>query len=316
MKFLLEIAKDFGKIVKMKRITSFPQWKGFEFTPEGCLLDQVIDLDPAMGFAYERSCEFFKSFHTHDRLMLVCPRGSSQMEVRTQKSKETFLVDSSSILLVPKGLVHDDEGVSCIYDTMALYPTDELIETTAKALNIKKAQLNTLREKCIKIRRTKKLLQLTQEYFFEKVINKQGFQNPTLEYLGSKILSEVLSQIFPENGRSFSEEKMSAENSIAVRALQYIESNLFHPIELNQIAKYSGASISTLLRRFKTEIKQTPYAYIKARRLEEALNLMKEGTRSVSEVALLVGYENLGAFTDAFKSKYNKTPSVFLKTHN
>jgi transcriptional regulator GlxA family with amidase domain len=67
-------------------------------------------------------------------------------------------------------------------------------------------------------------------------------------------------------------------------------------------AKHAGASVSTLLRKFKSEIKQTPYSHIKNRRLEEALNLLQNTSQSVGEVALLVGYENFGAFKKFLKS--------------
>lgn len=295
----------------MKQLTSFPQWKGFENSPDGCLLEQVIDLSPKMGFAYERSCQFYKDFHTHDRLMLVCPRGASAMEVRTVGLKETFKVDSESILIVPKGVAHDDEGVSCIYDTMALYPKDELIFETALKLGLKKNQLKF--ETCIKLYRSRKLDQLIQEYFFERVIAKTAGNENTLEYLASKILCEVLGLLFPGSANSKPFKQITHnENSVAQRALCYIESNLFASMDLKNIAKYSGASIATLLRKFKIEINQTPFTYIRSRRLEEALYLLKAGSHSVGEVALLVGYENFGAFTDAFKGKYGVPPSHHL----
>lgn len=47
--------------------------KGFEKPPHGSLLDQVIEIEGNLGVAYERSCEFYKDFHMHDRLMFVCP---------------------------------------------------------------------------------------------------------------------------------------------------------------------------------------------------------------------------------------------------
>src|SRR5689334_393126 len=100
------------------KIKSFPQWRGFELAPQGCLLDQVIDMTSEMGIAYERSCDFYKDFHTHERLMLVLPRASCKMEVRSRDPKMSFRIDSSSVLIVPKDLEHDDEGVSSIYDTM------------------------------------------------------------------------------------------------------------------------------------------------------------------------------------------------------
>lgn len=292
----------------MQKVTSFPYWKGFEFTPDGCLLDQVIDLNPKMGFAYERSCEFYKEFHTHDRLMLVCPRGSSAMEVSTLNPKQTYLVDSSSILIVPKDLVHDDEGVSSIYDTMALYPTNELIASVAEKVGLKKSNLKILREKCIKIKRTKMLSKLTQDYFFEKVISKVPADDLGLEYLGSRILMEVLFALYPEYKKQDTG-PLNDEDGVTTKALRYIESNLFENLDLENVARNSGASVSTLLRKFKLDLSQTPYSYIKSRRLEEAMSLLKSDSRSVSEVAMLVGYENFGAFTDAFKSKYGKVPS-------
>ena len=50
------------------KIVKYIQWKGFEIAPEGCLLDQVIDLSTEMGIAYERSCGFYKDYHVHERL--------------------------------------------------------------------------------------------------------------------------------------------------------------------------------------------------------------------------------------------------------
>lgn len=96
------------------------------------------------------------------------------------------------------------------------------------------------------------------------------------------------------------------------KALIHIEERLFHGLGLSKIAKESGMSKSTLMRKFKTELKTTPYSYIKDRRLEEALKLLESGRHSVSEVAIKIGYENLSAFADAFKSKYNKVPSYFI----
>lgn len=57
----------------------------------------------------------------------------------------------------------------------------------------------------------------------------------------------------------------------------------------------------------------TTYAYIKDRRLEEALLLLKSKKYAVGEVAVLVGYENFGAFSDAFKVKFGKVPSQIVK---
>jgi hypothetical protein len=133
----------------MKRVNYI--WKGFEFKPQGCLLEQFVDLSTAMGVAYERSCDFYKDFHTHDRLMLVFPRASCIMEVRTRAPQTRLQVDQASVLLVPARLDHDDEGISSIYDTLALYPSEELVRKTVLANGYSKKMEADLRMKCHKL---------------------------------------------------------------------------------------------------------------------------------------------------------------------
>ncbi len=101
------------------------------------------------------------------------------------------------------------------------------------------------------------------------------------------------------------------QDSVYVKAVSVIEAHLFEHLSLSKISKKIGSSQSTLIRSFKKYHNQTPYSYIKNRRLEEAQKLLRTGRYAVGEVALLVGYTNFGAFTDAFSSKYGQTPSEY-----
>lgn len=271
------------------------------------MLEQFIDIEGRMGVAYERSCDFYKDFHTHDRLMLICPRGSSSMEVRTKDGKK-FKVDSSSVLLVPKGLEHDDESTAAIYDTMALYPSSKLIQPLAKKLNLSASAMKRIAMNCLKIKRDDRLETYLQEYFFERVLSKRDAEDEDSIFLAKRILEKTFCILFPEC-QTVPESKPVPAGTIAGRAVKVIETSLFEDMDLKSIAKQAGASVSTLLRNFRKELKTTPYAYIKNRRLEEALHLLKSDKRAVGEVAVLVGYDNFGAFSEAFKAKYGKSPS-------
>jgi len=77
------------------------------------------------------------------------------------------------------------------------------------------------------------------------------------------------------------------------------------------IARQAFASLSTLLRKFRLDTGMSPYGYIKTRRLEEARRLIEAGTHPVGDVAALVGYENLAAFSTAFKKQFGKPPSLY-----
>jgi AraC-like DNA-binding protein len=290
------------------------QWQGFDFIPTGCLLEQVIDLSQDMGFAHERSTKFYKDFHTHDRLMLIFPRGSSLMEVRTKNPNNTYQVNYETVLFVPKELEHDDEGISAIYDTMAFYPSDNLLHQAIQKFNLNAEQILQLKSRCFQIPRTELLGQIAEGYFLERVLlNEKGYDQEAVTFLGRRLLEEaLLVAFFPEKEKSI-KTKSEEENKlpVCVRALRFVEANLFEPISLDDIAKHSYASVSTLLRHFKTEVGTTPYDYIKNRRLEEALRLLKTGQHPVGDVALLVGYESFGAFSEAFKEKFGNPPSFY-----
>ena len=102
-------------------------------------------------------------------------------------------------------------------------------------------------------------------------------------------------------------------DTVTGRAVRHIESNLFSPLPLAAIARLAFSSPSTL-RHFRRDTGKTPHAYIKIRRLEEARRLIAAGRNPIGDVASLVGYENFGSFSTAFKKHFGASPSSFRKT--
>jgi AraC-like DNA-binding protein len=298
----------------------YSQWRGFEIAPKGCLLEQFIDLSGPMGIAYERCIEFYKDFHSHDRLMLVFPRGASAMEIRTKTPPQKFLINSREFLIVPAEQTHDDEGVSAIYDTVALYPESELIKNVCVDFRISQKNLRKTISRFAKLNRSLWLEQLVQHYFYLRISQK----NPDTHifYLEQAIVREVFSifwklNIQTENKDQIQELNLSDENpNTALKALRFIEANLFSNLSNDKIAKFIGASESDLLRKFKVATKTTPHTYIKNRRLEEAKLLLENSDYPIGQIALLVGYNNFGAFSEAFKTKFKTTPSALVKKGN
>ena len=289
---------------------AFPQWRGFEVAPEGHLLDQLVDLSGPMGIAYERSVGFHKNFHTHDRTMVVLPRGSCVVEVRTEGSRAAYAIDDSSLLIVPSGLPHDDESVTSIFDTVALFPAASLFDQVADDEGIAISQVWRVVSRCQKLPRCQWLEHLLQEYFFVRVVSRHESAQ-TLAFLERQILVELLASALGRRKAAESGRAAMSGDSVTSRALRYIESNLFSKIPLEAIARQAFASASTLLRQFQRDTGQSPYGYIKTRRLEEARRLLEAGTHPVGDVAMLVGYENFGSFSTAFKNHFGKPPSSF-----
>ncbi|MBS2012002.1 MAG: helix-turn-helix transcriptional regulator [Deltaproteobacteria bacterium] len=97
------------------------------------------------------------------------------------------------------------------------------------------------------------------------------------------------------------------------RAVATMESHLFEPFGMAELARRVGASESTLLRCFHRELGVTPGEYWRTRRLDEALVLARAGGWSVAEIAARVGYDNPTSFAHAFRLRFGRPPVEFLR---
>jgi AraC-like DNA-binding protein len=289
-------------LVKMIRM------KGFESLPLGRLLAQSVLTDGDLGVAYERSIGFYKDFHNHDRSILVFPRGSTTMECRTRNPGRRFRFDSTRVLYVPSTVEHDDESTSMIFDNFAILPRNGLLEREARAQRIPVSRMGRLSESVL-MTRSPWLSELTERFFFEKVIQRRPPGEST-RFLEKQIVSECIRLLFQEEYQRglLAGVLPNKENTPASRALQFIEANLFAPVGLREVAKAAACSIPTLLRSFRQEFRTSPHSYLKSRRLDEAMALLKSGKHTVSETAALVGYEDFSSFSKAFKARFGKSP--------
>lgn len=291
---------------------AFPQWKGFEFAPDGHLLDQLVDLSGAMGIACERSVGFYKRLHTHDRPMVVLPRGACRVRVRIGRARsQTYDVGYRSAIFVPAGLEHEDESLTSIFDTVALYPSPAFLGRVAADETITPAQLRRVIGRCHTVTRSRWLEQLLQEYVFARVVSRRESAQ-TLAFFERQILVELLGLSLGRKVTVDSSVAATADDGVTARALRYIEANLFSKVPVDAIARQAFVSPSTLLRQFRRDTRQSPHGYIKRRRLEEARRLIEGGAQAVGDVAMLVGYENFGSFSTAFRRQFGRPPTAFI----
>ncbi len=258
-----------------------------------------------MGVAYERSLRFEKAMHFHDRVLFVFPREGTSMRVRTEAPAASFVVSSREALVVPAGLLHDDAWGTDVYDTFALLPSAALIARIAASLDAG----GDVFEQTIRFARSTWLDALLGEYFVERVLRvaATGARHRSLETL---IVVEVLRLVTEvANDRALARER-PGPSSVVACALRHIEAHLFSDLQLENLCRVCGTSRSSLLRHFRAEVGTTPKAYLLGRRLDEAKRLLEGGRYAVSEVAHLVGYDHAGAFSEAFRRRFQVAPSA------
>lgn len=90
-------------------------------------------------------------------------------------------------------------------------------------------------------------------------------------------------------------------------AKNYMDDNYLEKINIEIIAREAKLSEYHFLRLFKTIFNTTPYKYLSQKRLNFALELL-ENKYSSSDIAVLLGYTDVPAFSNAFKHHFGFSP--------
>ena len=94
------------------------------------------------------------------------------------------------------------------------------------------------------------------------------------------------------------------------KTIWLVESHLFEPISLDDVADHAGLSRSHISRIFPAATGWSITGYMRARRLTEAARLLAAGAPDILSVALEAGYGSHEAFTRAFGDQFGKTPEA------
>ena len=92
--------------------------------------------------------------------------------------------------------------------------------------------------------------------------------------------------------------------------LEFLERNYMNDLSIEEIANYTGRSLSTFKRDFKKISDLTPEKWLIRKRLEIAYAKMKEGGKKVVDVYAEVGFKNPSHFSTAFKKQYGISPTA------
>ncbi len=98
------------------------------------------------------------------------------------------------------------------------------------------------------------------------------------------------------------------------KVIEYIRSNYFKKISLDDISKYVHFSKTYLSRIFKEETGENISSYINKVRIEKAKLFLTDKTISLVDVANLTGFEDQSYFTKVFKSIVGVSPKKFKET--
>jgi AraC family transcriptional regulator len=96
-------------------------------------------------------------------------------------------------------------------------------------------------------------------------------------------------------------------------AREFLHSTYKDNPNLDDISKEACLSVPQLVRHFKAVFGVTTHRYLKQIRLQRATELLKSTQNPVQEITWMCGFENVSAFSRAFKTAYGKQPTEYRK---
>ena len=103
--------------------------------------------------------------------------------------------------------------------------------------------------------------------------------------------------------------RVSAMEQKFLRSIQeYVTANLHRNITLDDLAEVVCLSPSTLYKKMKEYADVSPMEYVMKMRIHKAVELLKDDSVSVQDVASAVGFNTHSFFSECFKREFGMTP--------
>jgi AraC-like DNA-binding protein len=93
------------------------------------------------------------------------------------------------------------------------------------------------------------------------------------------------------------------------RVRDRIDREYAQPLDVEALARGVNMSAGHLSRQFRRAYGEPPYTYLKTRRIERAMALLRRGDLNVTEVCFAVGCSSLGTFSTRFTELVGVPPS-------
>jgi PAS domain S-box-containing protein len=97
--------------------------------------------------------------------------------------------------------------------------------------------------------------------------------------------------------------------------LDHVHAHIASPVDVADLAKLVGISVSQLERDFIAVLGLPPRRYVTNVRFEAALELLKSGD-SIADVAHACGYSDQSAFTRRFRAAVGMSPREYRRAHS
>lgn len=151
---------------------------------------------------------------------------------------------------------------------------------------------------------------------FLKIMNEINSMNEYSQFMIKTYLNQILVLTYRNfcsdwEYRYLPRADEEDHRSIVYRAITYIESNIYAIDDLKQVADALGYSYSYLSHIFSQETGLTLQNYYLRKKMEKAIELLKDGEYNITLLADKLRYQSIHSFSKAFKKYTGLSPAQY-----
>lgn len=139
-----------------------------------------------------------------------------------------------------------------------------------------------------------------EKIFLEACHDKVLIFHEIRELSGDALISAVEEVLF-DIARAIAGKKSTALQDVVKKVKEYIDTHIAEDFGVEEVAAYVYLSRSHLSREFKVQVGISIIDYIIQRRMETAMEMVKQGKLSTDQIAAAVGYADSRYFQRSFK---------------
>lgn len=150
-------------------------------------------------------------------------------------------------------------------------------------------------------------------------VMESSSQLPYMNSLMLCLLQEIVIRLFQfeftgkKKEKAMTDARQHYQDELLEKILAYIDETIYEPVTIEEICQKFSLSRSSLQILFKESLNQPPKKYINELKLETSRQMICEGKYTISEIALMLGFNSIHYFSRAFTQKFGMAPSEYSK---
>lgn len=197
---------------------------------------------------------------------------------------QKYISNAGSVVILPKGSSYDWQCTKSGHYSIIEFESDLILKEII----------------CLPTKSADKVLKYFNELEYKRMMKKTMFELESIRDLYSLILTLLQNQP--------SKYYPSSKFDKITPALDYIAKHYNTKITNDELAILSGLSTVYFRKLFKGITGKSPINYICSLRLEKAKEMLASDYSSISDISLILGYQNIYDFSRAFKKYVGMSP--------